>query len=133
MTHQKEHKIKLFTRRGPLIILYETLLSLQEPKVKTRAMQRSRLNYPHFLIYFKHLLKLNLIEEIHIPTSYKGLAKTREKYVISTKGKLVIENFEQLFDSLGFSGQIMERFGGTSRTYPRVVYNAFTGQKRKEN
>ena len=131
MTTDEEHKIKLFSRRGPLVIIYETLLRFQEPAVKTRTMQRTGLNYPNFLIQFKHLLKLNLIEEIHIPRSYKGTAKTVKKYVMSTKGKLVVENFEQLFDSLGFSNQVMERFSEASRTYPRVVYTPFTGQKRR--
>lgn len=98
-------------RRGPLLHIFDILRSAREP-VKVSHFQRAvNLDYRVALKYLPLLLERGLIKKVPYvrqepPAEGAVIDKrTPHLYVVTGKGKVLVELFERIYDILGWSVQ----------------------------
>lgn len=91
--------------RGPLQRIFDLLRSIREPTKKAHILQRARLDDKTFAKYLLSLLERGLVEEVPYvtPKGWRIDKRTPCLYVVTDKGEVLIELFQQIYDILGWS------------------------------
>lgn len=92
-------------RRGPLQHVFDILRNAREPIKKTRLMYAANLTHTVLFKYMPTLLDKGLLEEVpYVSEAGRRISqRTPYLYVITDKGKTLVELFEWTYDILGWN------------------------------
>jgi len=123
--------------RTKLTQIYETLVASEEVLPYTSLFLKTHLSYSKNKPLLKWLVEQGFIESVdydEIRGGKAGLSRNPRRnvkgwYRITSNGRTVLNMYESLFDVMGLSGRIQERFPDRIKT--KVKTNLHSGKKMR--